>query len=203
MKIALIGAGKGVETYAMRYAAAGHEVLMAWKETDRKKINPELTYIDGIRMCGIEEAGELADFIVLATVPEDVREVAYWLGDVRKKIIVDATSNFYFKDDHVNSFMAIKAITGSIHVVKLFSTRGYEKLLKPLFGHEETQIMMAGDSKKSKEMAKIISEDLGIYTFFDLGGNEAIPLFNELTHGWHKLAIAQDKTVIATTPVRI
>jgi len=204
LKIALIGESSNVENYAIRYAKEDHDVLLAWKGSNNKKISPALEAFDNIRVCSIEEAAEAADFIILAVMPKDVREVAYWLGDVRKKIIIDATGNFYIdREDQVNTFWAIKAITGSIHVVRVFSTRGYEKMLKPLFGHDKIQLVMAGDSKKAKEIVKIMGVNTGINTFFDMGGSEAIPLLNELTAAWHKLALSQDKTVIATNPIRI
>ena len=76
-------------------------------------------------------------------------------------------------------------------------------MLKPLFGHEKMQLVIAGDSKKAKEVAKIMGVNMGINTFFDMGGSEAIPLFNEMTSAWHKLALSYDKTVIATNPIRI
>lgn len=205
IRIALIGTGESVENHARRYAGAEHEVLMAWTDGDeRKRISPELAAIENVRVCSIEDAAESADFIVIATAPKNVREVAYWLGDVRKKIIIDATSNFYINtEEPVNTFQAIKAITGSHQIVTVFSTRGYEKLLKPLFKHEQMQLVMVGDSKKAKEVVKILGEGMGINTFFDMGGSDAVTLFNEMTSGWHKLRLPQDKTVIATNPVRI
>ena len=205
IKLALIGTGDSVENYAMRYADADHEVFMAWTDGDSKKtISPALAACENVYVCSIEEAAEQADFIVIATPPKDVREVAYWLGDVRKKVIIDATSNFYLnEEEQVNTYLAIKAITGLSHIVKVFSTRGYEHLLRPLFGHEQTQLVMAGDSKKSKEVAKILGEGMGIYSFFDMGGSDIMPLFNAMTTAWHKLQLPKDKTLITTTAIRI
>ena len=203
MKIALIGEGEIAERYAIRYATSGHEVLMAWKD-GTKRISPSLAQFQNIQMCSIEEAAWQSDFIIIATPPADVREVAYWLGDVRRKIIIDASANIHIcVEDQVNTFAAIKAITGSIHIVKVFSTRGYEQLLKPLFGHDRVQLVMAGDSRKAKEIVKILTVDLGTSHFFDMGGSDTLPLFNEMTAGWRKLAQDIDKTVIATKSVRI
>ena len=203
MKIALIGTGEVAEAYAMRYAMAGHEVLMAWKE-ENIGISPSLAELENVYVCSIEKAAALADLIIIATAPVHVREVAYWLGDVRRKVIIDATSNIHINtEDQVNTYFAIKAITGSPHIVKVFSTRGYEQLLKPIFKHDSIQLIMSGDSRKAKEIVKILTIDMGTKIFFDMGNSDTIPLFNEMTSGWRKLALAWDKTVIAINPIRI
>ncbi len=195
MKIALIGTGIVAESYAKRYLHGGHVVLMAWLGTDTTGISSELAGYDNLHICSIEEAAAFGDLIMIATDPKDVREVAYWLGDVRRKVIIDSTSGIQTDSDYkVSTICAIKAITGAAHIVKVFTTRGYEKLLKPLFGHEHVQLIMVGESKKAKEITKILSINLGVDRFFDMGGVEAIPLFNEMTAAWRKLAIERYRT---------
>ncbi len=204
MKIALIGTGAIAEAYARRYLHGGHVVLMAWLDSDTTGISNELAEYDNLYACSIEEAAAAGDLIVITTPPKDVREVAYWLGDVRRKVIVDCTSNVHTdSESQVSTVCAIKAITGAAHIVKVFGTRGYERLLRPLIGHEEIQLIMVGESKKAKEIVKILSINLGVQRFFDMGAGEAIPLFNEMTSAWRKLAIEQSKTLPAAVPVKI
>jgi predicted dinucleotide-binding enzyme len=195
MNIAIIGASEIAESYALAFAGAGYEVFMAWKDNDRKCIHPLLSTLDGINFCSIEAAADVADMIIIATSPIDVREVAYWLGDVRNKVIIDATSNvFAGADEQVRTVCAIKAITGSIHVVKAFHTKGYEQLLKPLFKGEEVEMLLLGDCKKAKEVTKILTRELGIKNWYDFGGSESIPLFNAMTTCWRELA--KDQRII-------
>jgi len=190
MSIAVIGIGKTAETYAVRYAMAGHDVFIAPKGGENAGLDKRLAIYDNIVVCSIEDAAAVADLIIISSSPKDVREIAYWLGDVRGKVIIDATANVHTgADEQVNTLGAIKAITGSQHVVKVFSTRGYERLLKPLFQKEKIQLVLAGDSKKAKEITKILTKDLGINDFVDLGPDEAIPLFDELTKCWRNLAL--------------
>ncbi len=189
MNIAVIGTGKIVAAYAIRYALAGHDVFIALKGGDATVVNKILAPYDNIVACSIEDAAAVADLVVIASSPKDVREIAYWLGDVRGKVIIDATANLHTTiDEQVNTAGAIKAITGSQHIVKVFSTRGYERLLKPLFRHERVQLVLAGDSKKAKEIVKILTTDLGVNDFVDLGSDETMPLFDELTKCWRNLA---------------
>ena len=204
MKIALIGTGDVAMGYATRYAEAGHEVLMAWRDGEEPELTPALAESGQVYVCSIEEAAEQADFIVIATPPKDVREVAYWLGDIRRKVIIDATPNIHTSmEEQVTTVCAIKAITGSPHVIKVFSTRGYENMLEPFFKHSHVQLIMVGESKKAKEVVKILTEGMGVDHFFDMGGNDAIPLFNEMTKGWRKLALSQGRVVSPAEPARI
>lgn len=188
MNIAVIGTGKIAESYALAFAEAGHDVYMAWKDNSNVIPNPMLETLMGVHFCSIEEAAEVADMIVIATSPRDVREVSYWLGDVRTKVIVDLTSNtFAASDEQVKTVCAIQAITGSQHIVKAFHTRGYEQLLKPLFKGEAVELILVGDSKKAKEVVKIMALDFGITHCYDFGGTETIPLFNAMTSSWRTL----------------
>ena len=188
MNIAVIGTGSIVENYATRYALAGHEVFLAWKDDNNAVISPFLETFNNIHLCSIEDAADAADLIIIASSPKDVREVAYWLGDVRRKVILDATANLFTDpDEQIKTIAAIKAITGSQHIIKVFSTRGYEQLLKPLFKDEKVRLVLVGDSRKAKEVTKILTLDLGVAHFFDFGGDDAIPLFNEMTKSWTQL----------------
>ena len=189
INIAVIGTGNMAQTYAMRYAHAGHQVFLAATSDHKNRGMDSLSSFDNIVSCSIENAAAIGDLIVIATLPKDVREVAYWLGDVRGKVIIDATPNLLSSgDEQVNTIGAIKAITGSPHVIKVFSTRGYEQLLQPLFRTKGVQLILSGDSKKAKEITKILTRDLGVDSFFDLGGDETIPLFDELTKCCRNLA---------------
>jgi len=187
MNIAVIGTGVTVETFVTSYALAGHEVFLAWKNGDNTGVSPFLYTLDNVHICSIEEAAEVADMIIIATPSEHVREVSYWLGDVRNKIIIDATANLDTVGSRINSAAAIKAITGSGNIVKVFSTRGYETMLQPLFKDENVRLVLAGSSRKAKEAVKILTRDLNVHLFFDMGGDDAIPLLNEMVWAWQNL----------------
>lgn len=191
MNIAIIGVGETAEMYAAGFAFAGHNVYMAWKDNERDGLSQALEAFTHLTICSIEEAAEVADLIIIASQPKDVREVSYWLGDVRKKVIIDATTNVHAADEElVKTICAIRAITGSPHVVKVFHTRGYEELLRPLFGSNKIDMLLVGDSKKAKEITKILAVELEFKQFHDFGGDEAILLFNEMTRCWRNMSKA-------------
>ena len=190
MNIAVIGVAAIVEEYALKYACAGHEVSIALIDAPAEITRKRLAAVNRITVCTIEAAAADADMIIIASMPKDIREIAYWLGDVRKKVVIDCSANLLsVADDLLNTVMAIKAITGGEHIIKVFSTRGYEQLLRPLFGHSDVQLMMAGDSKKAKELAKILTLDLGVDKFIDLGGDQSLTMFNEMVRSWKSASL--------------
>ncbi len=190
MNIAIVGEGEIAEMYATGFALAGHEVYMAWKGSSADSRFRLSRLFNNIHVTSIEEASFHADLVFIATACVDVREVAYWLGDVRRKVIVDVTCNVYEQEVcAINTVGAIQAITGSQHVVKVFNTMGYEHILKPLFKGSKVELIMVGESKKAKEITKIIAVELGIKYYYDFGGKESIPLFNEMTRCFRELAL--------------
>jgi predicted dinucleotide-binding enzyme len=195
MNIAVIGTTKIAQDYAIGFALAGHEVFLAKKENDEEWANRHvLQSFENITFCSIENAASISDLAFVATLKKDVREVSYWLGDVRRKVIIDLTANVNEPDDEMlNTVSAIKAITGSQHIVKAFDAKGYEQLLKPIFKSHHIDLMLAGDSKKAKEITKILCAEMGILHFLDFGGDETIPLFTEMTKCWHGLLATHAK----------
>lgn len=182
MNIAVIGSGPVSEAYASGFAYAGHNVFLAMKDGDDSGIDPLLELHPNLVFSTIEDAAAVADLIVIAMPPRDVREVAYWLGDVRRKVIIDASANVHAPEEElVRTVCAIHAITGSPHVVKVFNTRGYEAWVADMFQQEKIDLFMVSNSIKAKEITRIMAGDLGMRYCFDFGDNQHIPFFNEMT----------------------
>lgn len=195
MNIAVIGDTATAFMYAEGFARAGHEINMAVAGKASFRLPGILDVYDNIRTCAVTDAAAIADFVVLATTPKQVREAAYWLEDVRRKVIVDATANEHVADDDlVKTACAIRSITGSAHVIKTFNTAGYEQILAPLFNGSSADMIMLSDSLKAKEITKIMAIELGMTSFYDFGGSENIPLFNEMTRCWRNLKAVETRS---------
>lgn len=186
MNIAIIGNTDIAVKYALAFAASDHEVYMATQSGDVAGAgSPD---VEGINACTISQAAAIADLIIIATEPKDVREAAYWLEDVRKKVIIDVTSNVMVPEhEKVSTTCAITTITGSAHVVKMFNTAGYTQMLTPIFGVQVPELLILSDSLKGKEIAKIMAIEIGLTKFHDFGGTQNIPLFAEMTTAWRAL----------------
>lgn len=199
MTIAVVGDTATGHMYAEGFARAGHEILMATPGKDCFDLPDALSLFENIETCSISAAASLADLIVLATTPRHVREASYWMEDVRKKVIIDATANEHVADSElVKTVCAIKAITGSPHVVKAFNTAGYEHILRPLFNGATVDMILLSDSLKAKEIAKIMGIELGLNSFYDFGGSENISIFNEMTRCWRNLKLTSPVPVQLT-----
>jgi predicted dinucleotide-binding enzyme len=186
MNIAIIGNTDIAVRYAKAFAASDHEVFMA--TSSGEIADPGVPDAEGINACTITQAAAIADLIIIATEPKDVREAAYWLEDVRRKVIIDVTSNVMVPEhEKVSTTCAITTITGSAHVVKMFNTAGYTQLLEPLFGNQTPELLILSDSLKGKELAKIMAIEIGLTKFHDFGGTQNIPLFAEMTTAWRAL----------------
>jgi len=192
MNIAVIGNTPTACVYAKGFAQAGHQIFMSVAGQDNFELPAALRDNDNIHSCPIADAAS-ADIIIIATAPKQVREASYWLDDVRKKVIIDATANEHVPDaELVKTSCAIKAITGSPHVIKVFNADGYHHVLKPLFHGSHVDLIFLSDSLKAKEITKIMALELGMSAFYDFGGSECIPMFNEMTRCWRNLRLVSD-----------
>jgi len=193
MTIALVGNGRLSAVLAQGLAIAGHEVLVGIRENDKIMFDFLLDEFENIQVMHVEEAAAAADLIIMATQPELVREMAYLLDDVRRKVILDITGIHHNgTGNYFNTVNAIKSITGSPFVVKCFNTRGFEIVSTPATRDNTINMFVAGDNKKAKETAKVIARDLGFADSHDFGGIDAVPLLDEMALCYHNLA-AQDK----------
>ncbi len=188
MNIAIIGNTEAAVKYAIAFANAGHDCYMACSERYSLEELDIPAACSNIYFSTIEDAAAIADLILVATEPKDVREAAYWLGDVRRKVIIDMTANVPTPEEAlVNTTSAIEAITGAQHVIKVFSTMGYEDLLKPLFGGKKVDMLLLSNSRKAREITKIMAVEIGLNSFSDFGGEENLPLFDEMTKVWRRM----------------
>ena len=192
MNIAIVGNGKMSAVLAQGLALAGHEVLIGIKENELVSFDFLLNEFDNIFVMSIEDAAEAADVIFLTASPENVRESAYLLDDVRSKVIVDTTfMNFANDGNYINTVSAIKAITGSPYVVKCFNAAGFEAMSNNRKKENTINMFVAGDSKKAKEVAKLLARDLGFSECHDFGGMDSVPLLDEMALCYQNLAVKQ------------
>lgn len=190
MNIAVIGNSGYSCELATSLAQLGHNVCVGVKEHDLALTKCLLAHADGVEVYNIEDAAADSDVIAISVPTEEVREYAYWLGDVRNTIIFDLTNAPELRsEENMNTCSAIKAITGSPHVVKGFRCTRYRELIKPLFKEQQVDSLVAGDSKKAKAMFALICRDLGFPHVVDFGDSTTIALLEEMVRCWHKLAV--------------
>ncbi|MBA3828980.1 MAG: NAD(P)-binding domain-containing protein [Taibaiella sp.] len=183
MNIAIVGAGKVSEVLAQALALAEHEIFLATVRDNDPVSEYILDEFTNIHLATIAHAADVADIIILATEAEEVREAAYLLDDVRRKVIIDATAVLTEQGSTINTVNAIKAITGSMHVVKCYNNTGYHH---PLFdaGAHTNDMYVAGESRKAKEIVKLLARDMELNNCHDLGGDDAIAQLENMARNW-------------------
>ncbi|MEX0291471.1 MAG: NADPH-dependent F420 reductase [Flavobacteriaceae bacterium] len=192
MKIAIVGTGNVGSALAAKWAAAGHQILLAVRDIDNFK-GKELLSNPGTTCHLIPEAVQKAELIVLATPATLAVEVAISLGNTEEKVIIDTMNIVMGKgpEGFSNTSMAILANTKSPHVVKCFNTTGFNNIVNPSYGSINIDCFVAGDSEKGKEIAKRLSKDAGFQSCYDVGGNDKFELMEQFAWFWINLAMFQ------------
>ncbi len=179
LNIAIVSDGTLGENLACAFHLAGHSAWLASAEDTEWQSSSNTT--DGVIRSCISCAAEKSDIIIIATSASEARKVAYYLGDVRSKIIIDMTLNVPSRhSDPLYTLGALRSITGSAHIVKAFNMAGYHQMFSPLFGNYKPEMLMMGDSGKAKALSKIIFREIGIVETYDFGTSENVSLFDEV-----------------------
>jgi predicted dinucleotide-binding enzyme len=176
INIAIIGDAVA-ETLARRLAQAGHTMFVGMVDATQLFIGRRPKNMSFV---SIAEAAADADIVIIATTPGEVRDVAYQLGDVRRKVVIDY-SNF------VTGYMqhtaaAITAITHCQHIAKCFAPTSYEDMIIPGINEVGIDMFVAGNSKKAKAVVTLLAVDMGYQNHYDLGGNGAVKMLDEMAN---------------------
>jgi 8-hydroxy-5-deazaflavin:NADPH oxidoreductase len=189
MKIAIIGSGKIGSTLAIGLANAGHQINIGTRQLDKDTLKQLAESNKDITIYSILEAVKLSEVIIISVPFIAVPETAILLGNTEGKIIIETTNAFGKKlENHSSGTTAIKSITGNEDVVKCFSCIGFEDLANPSFKYNTADMFVGGNSANAKLIAKDLSKDLGFAHCYDLGGDESLPILENLAQTWGALA---------------
>src|SRR5208283_4690959 len=127
------------------------------------------------------EAVNAAETVLFAIPPNALRQVLDNLGDLKGKVLIDATNSVRAKAGEFQSVAdALRSWTKSTDVVKCFNTTGFNVMANPQFGGMAADMFMAGSSARAKEIARQLARDAGFAECYDLGGDERIALLESL-----------------------
>ncbi len=192
MKIAIIGAGNVGGALAQGWARAGHEVILGARNPADSEIKALIATSKNISATTVSEAAQRADAILISVPVAAIKDVAQSLGEMKNKIIIDATNSVFQKPEpFAHGVEAFKAITKCEDVVKCFNSTGFENMANPKYGEVGIDMFVAGSSAKGKAVAKQLAHDLGFAECYDLGGDDKIALLEQFALSWINLAIMQ------------
>jgi predicted dinucleotide-binding enzyme len=191
MKIAIIGTGNVGSALAKGFAKAGHQVLLGVRNKNDFK-GSELAIEKNISVQTISEAAAAADVILIAAVPQAVKEIATQLGDVSDKVIIDSMNSVRVKPEPFsNTTEALMNLTNCKDIVKCFNTTGAENMCNPIYHGRGIDLFYAGDSEKAKKVAEQLAKDIGFENVYNFGGSDKFNLLEQFALSWINLAMMQ------------
>jgi predicted dinucleotide-binding enzyme len=191
MTIAIIGTGNVGSALAKGFANAGHQVTLGVRNKNEFK-GVGLASEKNISVHTISEAAAASDIILIAAVPQAVKEIAAQLGDVSNKVIIDAMNSVRVKPEpYSNTTEALIKLTNCKDIVKCFNTTGAENMSNPTYGGIGIDMFYAGDSEKAKKVAEQLAKDIGFENVYNFGGSDKFDLLEQFALSWINLAMMQ------------
>ena len=190
MKIAIIGTGNVGGALALKWAKAGHAILLGVRDIENFK-GKELLSDSNIKAFSVIDAVKNCEVILMATPAMAAIEVTKSLGDTNGKIIIDAANIVMGRGPQgfTNVSDAILANTNTRDVVKCFNTTGFNNMQNPVYNGASIDLFMAGDSEKGKHAARQLALDAGFAECYDIGGNDKFELIEKFAFFWINLGM--------------
>jgi predicted dinucleotide-binding enzyme len=191
MKIAIIGSGNVGGALAQQWVKAGHTVWVGAKFPLSEKNVRLATQIGEDRFTSVSNAVRQAEVVLIATPPTAIFEVIEEMGDIKGKVLIDATNAVRQKPAPFETVYHALSEKTEGEVVKCFNSTGFENMLNPVYQGEGIDMFMAGNSDKAKQTARQLALDAGFGTCWDFGKADRVGLLEQFALSWINLAIMQ------------
>jgi NADPH-dependent F420 reductase len=196
MRIAIIGAGNVGGTLGKMWAAKDHEVAFGVRRPADAKVQALLTATGKhARAASVTDAVTGAEVVVLAT-PWSATEAAIReAGELRGKVVVDATNPLKADLSGLtigHSTSAAEQVAGwapGARVVKAFNTIGAAQMADPRFGTQRASMFICGDDASAKATVARLAGELG-FDPVDCGPLTQARLLEPLAMLWISMAYA-------------
>jgi NADPH-dependent F420 reductase len=201
MKIAVIGAGNVGGTLGKRWAKAGHEVAFGARDPAEAKVTALLRDSGpSARAASVPEAVRQADVVLLAVPWDSAHAAVAAAGDLRGRILIDATNPVPLTPDGLRQGLVIGHTTSGgeeiarwapgARVVKAFNTTGWPNMADPVYGSSSLSMLLCGDDAKAKTVVADLARQLG-FEPVDVGPLRAARYLEALAMLWIDMAILQ------------
>lgn len=171
MKIGIIGSGRIGGTLAKLWAEKGYELMLSSKNIHSDRMRSLLERIGGNARSGsIEEVTNFADTILLAVPPSEVEGVLDRAGDLKNKVLINATN----RSDGKSSQAEVVRVAKNARVIRAFNLLPAESLVRPEFHEANLSLFIAGDSSEARAIVGELGRSIG-FDPVDVGGSETIP----------------------------
>jgi NADPH-dependent F420 reductase len=192
MKIGILGAGNIGGNLGRRWAQNGHEIRFGVRAPNEiaallAECGPNASAGDP------RSAAAFGDVVVVALPWAAVAEVLAQLGDLRGKIVVDATNPLKWQDGPVHAIegSAAETIAGLLpgaRVVKAFNTLGAEHILHPVVGGLPADAFVCTDDDQARAAVAELASQIG-FRPLDLGPLRNARVAEHVAVAWIHLAM--------------
>ena len=199
MKIAIIGAGNVGGALGTNWAQKGHEIIFGVRDPKAEKVQALLGKLGGkAKAVTPAEAAAAADVIVLST-PWPATEAALRsMGNLRGKIILDATNPLARAPDGIaleighttSAGEKVQGWAAGASVFKTLNTTGFSNMTNPVFNGVKSVMFVAGDDAAAKPKVMQLVGDLG-FDVIDAGPLRNARLLEAHAMLWFALALAR------------
>jgi NADPH-dependent F420 reductase len=201
MKIAVIGAGNVGGTLGKRWARAGHEVTFGVRDPAEAKV-AALVRESGpkARATPVPEAARGADVVVLTVPWDSARDAIAAAGDLRGRVLIDATNPIPMTAEGLRQGLVIGHTTSAgeqvarwaegARVVKAFNTTGFQNMADPAYGPRGLSMMLCGDDPEARKVVADLARQLG-FEPVDVGPLRSARYLEAVAMLWIDMAIFQ------------
>jgi NADPH-dependent F420 reductase len=199
MKIAIIGAGNVGGTLGKRWARAGHEVAFGARDPkDTKVVALVRESGPSARATSVAEAARQAAVVVLTVPWDNAREALAAAGNLRGRILIDATNPVPLTPEGLRQGLVIGHTTSAAEeiarwaegarVVKAFNTTGWQNMADPLYGTQGLSMLLCGDDAEAKKVAADLAKQLS-FEPVDVGPLRSARYLEAIAMLWIDMAV--------------
>ncbi|MCC3373595.1 NAD(P)-binding domain-containing protein [Cohnella sp. REN36] len=170
MNIAIIGSGHIGGTLGKAWATKGHRVMFGSRDPQSERMQALLESIGpNAAAASVKEASASGEIVVLAVPGTEIERVLEEMGDLQRKIVVNATILF----DGRSADAVVRRLAIGARVVRAFHTSTWEALANPRFGGANATLFMNGEDEEAKMTVLRLGAEAG-FDMVDAGGAEVM-----------------------------
>lgn len=193
MNIGILGAGNIGGNLGRRWAKQGHTLHFGAR--DATKLAALVAECgNGATAGDVKAAAAASDVLVLAVPWAAVPEVLANAGDLKGKILIDATNALRWNDGpepavtDTSAAHKVAEMAAGARVVKAFNTLGAEHILNPVVGGHPADVFICTDDAEARKTVSTLATEIG-FNVVDLGPFRNARLAEHIALAWIHLAM--------------
>jgi hypothetical protein len=190
MRIAVLGSGNIGGTLGVKWAHAGHQVVIGTREPDSKKVQQLLDSAGENLSAATSAQAIAASQVILFAIPyAAVESVAQANSQsLDGKLLIDATNNLGAAV--VNNLATLQRYAPKAALYRAFNALGWENFANPRYGELAVDLFYCGQEGEARIRMERLIGDIGLRPVF-VGGLELAPVVDALGSLWVTLAFRQ------------